>query len=323
MADSNRGVLYGAGAYLMWGLFPLYWPLLAPSGAVEILAHRMMWSLLTVLGILALRRHWRWFAAVLRSPRQLLLLTAAALVITANWGLFIYTVNSGHTLQAALGYFINPLVSVTLGVLVFSERLRRAQWAAVALGAVAVVVLTFDYGAPPWMALGMALTFAGYGVLKKFVRLDGVESLTVETMVMFLPALGYALLLHAAGGGTFGQVSAAHTVLLVGSGLVTAVPLLCFGAAAFRIPLSVLGLLQFIAPVLQFLIGWLVYGEEMPVSRWVGFGFVWVALMVFAADLAIAARRGSRDRAERPAPAAATGPAAEAPVPAACTADRP
>ncbi|MFC7329314.1 EamA family transporter RarD [Marinactinospora rubrisoli] len=310
MSESNRGVLFGASAYLMWGLFPLYWPLLAPSGAVEILAHRMMWSLLTVLGILALRRHWRWFAAVLRNPRQMLLLTGAALMITANWGVFIYTVNSGHTLQAALGYFINPLVSVVLGVVVFSERLRRAQWAAVGLGTVAVAVLTFDYGAPPWMALAMALTFAGYGVLKKFVRLDGVESLTVETIVMFLPALGYTLVLYATGDGTFGQVSAGHTALLVGSGLVTAIPLLCFGAAAFRVPLSMLGLLQFIAPVLQFLIGWLVYGEDMPASRWIGFAFVWAALTVFAVDLAASARRSARGTPPDPAGAAAQAVAA-------------
>lgn len=252
VSELNKGVVYGATAYLLWGLFPLYWPLLAPSGALEILGHRMMWSLLAILVILALRRHWRWLPGVLRQPKQLLILTAAAVCISVNWGVFIYTVNAGHTLQAAFGYFINPLVSVAMGVLVFAERLRRAQWAAVALGVAAVVVLAFDYGSPPWLSLTMAFSFATYGLLKKFVRLDGMESLTIETAVMFLPALGYVLYLQATGAGTFGHVSVPHTLLLVSAGVVTALPLLFFGAAAFRIPLSMIGLLQFSTPVLQF-----------------------------------------------------------------------
>ncbi|GAA3764305.1 chloramphenicol-sensitive protein RarD [Spinactinospora alkalitolerans] len=309
MSELNRGTVYGAGAYLLWGLLPLYWPLVAPpSGSMEILAHRMMWSLLAVLLILLARRHWRWMAGVLRSPRQLLLLAGAAMVISVNWGVFIFTVNAGHTLQAALGYFINPLVSVALGVIVFSERLRRVQWAAVALGALAVVVLAFDYGAPPWMALAMAFSFAAYGLLKKFVKLDGLESLTIETMVMFLPALGFVVALEVMGTGTFGHVSVPHALLLVGSGLVTAVPLLLFGAAAFRIPLSMIGLLQFIAPVLQFLVAWLVFGEEMPVGRWIGFAVVWAALALFAFDMVRNARRGARLRA-----AAAGEPVTEEP----------
>ncbi|GAA3752648.1 EamA family transporter RarD [Salinactinospora qingdaonensis] len=303
MSESNRGVLYGVSAYLLWGLFPLYLPLLSPSSSVEILAQRMVWSLATVGLILAVRRHWRWLLGVVRSPRRLTLLAGAALAISVNWGLFIYTVNSGHTLQAALAYFINPLVSVALGVLVFRERLRRAQWTAVGLGAFAVGVLTVSYGAPPWLSLGMAFSFATYGMLKKFVRLDGTESLMIETTVLFAPALGFLLWLESQGTATFGHVSLGHSLLLAGSGLLTAVPLLLFGLAAYRVPLSVVGLLQFITPTLQFLIGWLVFGEEMVLSRWIGFAVVWAALAVFAVDMVGAARAGavrrSAERAQR------------------------
>ncbi|MDA8368780.1 MAG: EamA family transporter RarD [Nocardiopsaceae bacterium] len=290
MSDYNRGLLFGASAYLMWGFTTLYWPLLSSAGATEILAHRMMWSLLVVLALLAARRHWRWLFDVLRSPRQLLVLAGAAAVIAVNWGVFIYTINSGQASQAALGYFINPLVSVTLGVFIFAEKLRRAQWAAVALGALAVVVLTYAYGAPPWLSLGIAFTFTVYGVLKKFSRLDGLESLTIETLLLFLPAFGYVVYLQATGNGTFTQVSTAHSLLLVGTGVVTALPLLCFGAAAHRVPLSMIGLLQFAVPVMQFLFAWLVFAEELPPSRWAGFAIVWVALAVFAVDMVRSSR---------------------------------
>lgn len=279
----------------MWGLSTLYWPLLSSSGAIEILAHRMVWSLLAVVALLAVGRNWRWIPEVLRTPRQLLILAGAAAVISVNWGSFIYTVNSAHPSQAALGYFINPLVSVTLGVVIFSERLRRPQWVAVALGALAVVVLAYAYGAVPWMSLAMAFSFATYGVLKKFTTLDGVQSLTVETLLMFLPALGYVAFLQSTGQGTFGTTSPTHDLLLVGSGIVTALPLVAFGAAARRIPLTLIGLLQFMVPVMQFLFAWLVFAEELPPSRWVGFAIVWVALAVFAVDLV----RNAGDRDSR------------------------
>ncbi|TQN33095.1 chloramphenicol-sensitive protein RarD [Haloactinospora alba] len=301
MSELNRGVLLGASAYAMWGVSTLYWPLLSSSGAVEILAHRMVWSLLAVVVLLAVGRNWRWISEVLRTPRQLLILAGAAAVISVNWGSFIYTVNSAHPSQAALGYFINPLVSVTLGVVIFSERLRRPQWVAVALGALAVAVLTYAYGAVPWMSLVMASSFATYGVLKKFTTLDGVQSLTVETLLMFLPALGYVAFLQSTGQGTFGAGSPAHDLLLVGSGVVTALPLVAFGAAARRIPLTLIGLLQFMVPVMQFLFAWLVFAEELPPSRWVGFAIVWVALAVFAVDLV----RNAGNRASRPADRAA------------------
>ncbi|PRX99929.1 EamA family transporter RarD [Allonocardiopsis opalescens] len=293
MSESNRGVGYGLAAYICWGLFPLYWPLLEPSGSGEILAHRMLWSLPAVLVLLAVVRNWGWVRGVLRSPRKLALLTASALVITLNWGAFIYAVNSGQTLQAALGYFINPLVSVLFGVVVFRERLRAPQWVAVGLGAVAVGVLTLNVGQPPWLALTMAFSFATYGLLKKFAGVDGTESLTVETAIMFLPALGYILFLQFQGTAAFGHVSVAHTALMVGSGVITALPLVFFGAAAYRVSMTTIGMLQYCAPVLQFLIGWLVFAEEMSTSRWIGFGLVWAALAVFSFDLV---RQGRRHR---------------------------
>ncbi|MUL41901.1 EamA family transporter RarD [Streptomonospora sp. PA3] len=310
MPESNRGVLFGAGAYLMWGLSTLYWPLVSAAGAAEVIAHRMVWSLLTVLAVLALRAHWRWIADLLRRPRRIAVLAGAAAVISLNWGLFVYTVNSGQTSQAALGYFINPLVSVLVGVVFFAERLRRAQVAAVLLGAAAVAVLSLAYGGVPWLSLGMAFSFATYGALKKIAGLDGVESLAAETLVLFLPAAGFIVFLQATGSGTFTGVSAWHTAALVGSGVVTALPLLAFGAAARRVPLSMLGLLQFIVPVMQFLFAWLVFGEEMSPSRWIGFAIVWTALVVFVTDMLRhnargGGRRGAAERSAAPPETAA------------------
>ncbi|MEV6983832.1 EamA family transporter RarD [Sphaerisporangium sp. NPDC051017] len=282
MPDSRRGVLYGIAAYTMWGLFPLYWPLLKPSGAVEILAHRMVWSLVAVLAVLAVRRHWSWFRGLIRQPRKLALLTLAAAVVSVNWGVYIYAVNAGHVVESALGYFINPLVSVLFGVMVFRERLRPWQWVAVGLGALAVIVLTVDYGRPPWIALVLAVSFGTYGLVKKSANVGAAESLTIETLVLLLPALAYLIFLQAQGTSTFGHEGLGHAALLAGAGLVTAVPLMAFTAAAIRVPLTVIGLLQYIAPILQFLCGVLVAHETMPPSRWVGFVIIWLALAVFS-----------------------------------------
>ncbi|QKW40962.1 EamA family transporter RarD [Actinomadura sp. NAK00032] len=264
----------GVGAYVLWGLFPLYWPLLKPAGAGEILAHRIMWSLVAVGAVLAVRRTW---AKVGR--RQMLLLVAAAVVISVNWWTYIYAVNSGRTIEASLGYFINPLISVVFGVVVFRERLRPWQWAAVGLGTIAVVVLTVDYGRPPWIALVLAFAFGVYGLLKKFADMPSAESLAVETAVMFLPALGFVFFLEAQGDAAFGHEGVGNAVLLAGAGVVTAVPLMLFNAAAIRLPMTALGMLQYLAPVLQFAIGFLVQHEEMPPSRWAGFLLVWLALV--------------------------------------------
>ncbi|MEV0972002.1 EamA family transporter RarD [Microtetraspora glauca] len=298
MPESRRGVLYGIAAYAMWGLFPLYWPLLKPAGAIEILAHRMVWSLVAVLAILGVRRHWSWIRTMTR--RQVLLLTLGAVVISTNWGMYIYAVNTGHVVESALGYFINPLVSVLFGVLIFRERLRPWQWAAVGLGMVAVLVLTLDYGRLPWIALVLAASFGTYGLIKKTAQVGAAESLTIETLVLLVPALGYLGFLQMDGAGTFGNHGAAHVALLVGAGLITAVPLLFFSAAAIRVPLTVVGLLQYIAPVLQFLCGVLVAHETMPGSRWAGFAIVWLALSVFTWDSLRAARATRREARTTP-----------------------
>ena len=283
MNEHRRGVAYGVAAYGLWGLFPLYWPLLKPAGAVEILAHRMVWSLAVVVAILAVTRNWAWIRVLRR--RRLCLLTVAALLITLNWGTYIWGVNNAHVVETSLGYFINPLVSVALGVVVLGETLRRLQWVAIGIGAVAVLVLAIDYGRPPWIALVLAVTFGTYGLVKKTAGVGAVEALSVETGVMFLPALAFLGVLQASGDATFGASGGAHAVLLIGAGVVTAIPLLCFGAAANRVPLSTIGLLQYLAPVLQFLIGVLVFGEMMPASRLAGFALVWLALLLLTYDM--------------------------------------
>ncbi len=293
MHDSRRGVWYGIAAYTMWGLFPLYWPLLKPSGAVEILAHRMVWSLVAVVAVLAVRRHWSWFRGL--TGKQLGLLTLAAVIVSANWGTYIYAVNSGHVVESALGYFINPLVSVLFGVVIFRERLRPWQWVAVGLGTAAVLILTLDYGRLPWVALVLAVSFGTYGLIKKTAQVGAAESLTIETLVLLLPALAYLIFLELNGTGTFGHGSAGHALLLAGAGVITAVPLLCFTAAAIRVPLTVIGLLQYIAPTLQFLCGVLIAHETMPASRWAGFAVVWLALSVFTWDGLRAARAARRE----------------------------
>jgi chloramphenicol-sensitive protein RarD len=296
MPDLRRGVLFGIAAYTMWGLFPLYWPLLKPSGAVEILAHRMVWSLIAVAAVLLVRRHWSWIRELAGQPRKLALLTLAAIVVTLNWGTYIYAVNSGHVVESALGYFINPLVSVLFGVVLLRERLRPLQWLAVGFGALAVLVLTLDYGRLPWIALTLAVSFGVYGLVKKKANVAATEGLAVETVVLLLPALGYLVFLQADGEATFAQYGVWHALLLAGAGIITAAPLICFGAAAIRVPLSTMGLLQYIAPVLQFACGVLIAKETMPSSRWIGFSIVWLALAIFTYDSIRAARQSARAR---------------------------
>ncbi len=298
MEDVRRGTAYGAAAYLLWGLFPLYWPLLEPAGAVEILAHRIVWSLVVVLGILAVQRNWSWLQPLLRDRRAAWSLLLASVLIAGNWCLYIYGVNNDHVVETSLGYFINPVVTVLIGVLVLSERLRTTQWVAVGLGAVAVVVLAIDYGRPPWISLGLAFSFAIYGLLKKQVgaTVGAVQSLTVETTLLFLPALAWLLLLEADGSGQFGHGGVGSSLMLASAGVATAIPLLFFASAARRVPLTVLGLLQYLAPVLQFLTGVLLYNEPMPASRLAGFALVWAALVILTVD-SLRHRRQVRRRA--------------------------
>ncbi|MCQ4081281.1 EamA family transporter RarD [Streptomyces sp. RB6PN25] len=276
----------------MWGLVPLFWPLLEPASAIEILANRMVWSLAAVaLIVLALHR-WAWIRELLRQPRRLGLIAIAATVISVNWGFYIYGVNSGQVVETSLGYFINPLVTICFGVLVLRERLRPVQWAAVGIGAGAVAVLAIGYGRLPWIALILAFSFGTYGLVKKKIGLGGIESLAAETAVQFLPALAYLLILGSTGRNTFTHYGAGHAALLVACGVVTALPLVCFGAAAVRVPLTTLGLLQYLAPVLQFLCGLLYFHEAMPPERWAGFALVWLALVMLTYDALRTARRG-------------------------------
>jgi chloramphenicol-sensitive protein RarD len=279
MSHLRSGLAAGVGAYLLWGLFPLYWPLLEPAAPVEILAHRIAWSLLFLVALLAVGAGFAWIRTLGR--RRALLLALAAALVTVNWGVFIYAVNSDHVVEASLGYFINPLVSVALGVFVLGERLEPHQKVAIGIAAVAVLLLAIDYGRPPWIALTLAFSFGIYGLVKKRAGVDGAQSLAYETALLAPVAVAYIVFLELDGSGTmFGQ-DAGHVALLAGGGVTTAVPLVLFGIAAIRVPLTTLGLLQYLAPTLQFLIGVLVYSEPMPASRLAGFALVWVALSVF------------------------------------------
>ncbi|WP_299535039.1 EamA family transporter RarD [uncultured Streptomyces sp.] len=320
-SEQRAGLLSGASAYVMWGLVPLFWPLLEPSGAVEILAHRMVWSLGVVGVALLVLRRWSWIGVLLRDPRRLGLIAVAAAVITVNWGVYIWAVNNGQVVEASLGYFINPLVTIAIGVLLLGERLRTAQWIAVATGAAAVLVLAVGYGRPPWISLVLAFSFATYGLAKKKVGMGGLESLAAETAVLFVPALGYLLWLGGTGDSTFTVGGADHAVLLAATGLVTAIPLVAFGAAAIRVPLSTLGLLQYLAPVFQFGLGIAYFHEEMPPERWAGFALVWVALSLLTWDALRTARRNRGAAIRLAAVAAAAGVTAAPPEPGTADAD--
>lgn len=294
MPDNRRGLVFGALAYTLWGTFPLYWTLLEPAGAIEVLAHRVLWSLLTMLLVLALARRVRHLRALLRDRRQLLLLGAAAVVISVNWGGYIWGVNNGHVVETSLGYFINPLVTVLMGVFIIGERLRRLQWVAMGIAAVAVVALTLELGRPPWVALLLAFSFGSYGLAKKKANAGAVESLALETLVIAPVALGYILFLGSQGQSTFGTEGAGHALLLVSTGLITAVPLICFGAAATRVSMTTIGLLQYLAPTLQFALGVFFFDEAMPPVRLAGYCLVWLALVIFTFEAVTHRRRQLR-----------------------------
>ncbi|WP_329118751.1 EamA family transporter RarD [Streptomyces sp. NBC_01465] len=315
ITGERAGFLNGVAAYVMWGLVPLFWPLLKPSGAMEILAHRMVWSLGVVAIALLVMRRWAWIGELIRQPKRVGLIAIAAAVISVNWGGYIWAVNNGRVVEASLGYFINPLVTIAMGVLILGERLRPAQWIAVATGASAVLVLAIGYGQPPWISLMLAFSFATYGLVKKKVNLGGIESLAAETAIQFLPALAYLLFLGASSDATFG--TPAHGALLASTGIVTAIPLVCFGAAAIRVPLSTLGLLQYLAPVFQFGLGILYFHEAMPPERWAGFALVWLALSILTWDALRNAHRNRAEAARLSALASATDPATVSREPAA------
>ena len=282
VSQYRLGFLAAVGAYFLWGLFPLYWPLLEPAKPVEILAHRMAWSLIFLVVVLATSGGFRWARTL--GARRARLLALAAVLVTINWGTFIYAVNSHHVVEVSLGYFINPLVTVALAVVVLSERLRARQWVAVGIAAAGVVVLAVDYGRPPWIALTVAFSFGFYGLIKNRVGIGGIQSLAVETAVLFPVALAYIVALQLTGGGTLTSEGGGHVALLALGGPVTAIPLMLFGAAAVRIPLSTIGILQYLGPIIQFGIGVGIRGEPMPPARLAGFALVWVAIIAFMGD---------------------------------------
>lgn len=289
------GTLCAVGAYTLWGLVPLYWPLLDPAAPLEVLGHRVVWTLLFVAGLLLLTRGWGAVASSLADRRVRRLLAAATVLVTINWGVFIWAVTNGYVLESSLGYFINPLVSVLLGVLILGERLRPLQWWAVGLAALGVLVITIGYGRPPLVSLALALSFGLYGLAKKRAGVDAIPSLAIETGFAAPVALGYLIWLQAVGAGTLLSQGTSHLLLLMGAGIITAVPLLLFGAAAIRIPLTRLGILQYIGPVLQFLLGLFVFHETITTTRWAGFLLVWAALALFTAD-AVRMQRGAWDQ---------------------------
>lgn len=288
------GLLFGVGAYGMWGLFPAFFPLLKPAGAVEVLAHRIIWSFVLMVVVVAVVRRLGDLRAIDR--RTWLLLIAAAALISVNWVIYVYAVNNGHVVDAALGYFINPLVSVALGLLVFRERLNRWQVCALVIALVAVVVLTVNVGAPPVIGLGLALSFGLYGAVKKTVPTDPRVSVGVEAGLAAPFAVAYVVVLQVNGQGTFTGHGAGHVVLMILAGVLTALPLLLFAAAAQRLALVTLGLLFYMTPAMQLSWGVLVGHEPMPPARWLGFALIWTALAVFTVD---AVRRARAER--RPA----------------------
>jgi chloramphenicol-sensitive protein RarD len=288
MADSGShrsGVACAVAAFLMWGLFPLYWKPLSAVPAIEVVAHRTFWGLVSVAVWITLQRRWREVRDVAARPRTLLVLTGSATLIALNWLLYIWAVTHGHVMESSLGYFINPLVNVLLGVLVLRERLGRVQRVAVALATAGVAVLTVGYGRFPWIALGLAVSFALYGLARKLVAADAVVGLLYETMILAPIAAGYLGILAARGTGALGHRGPAVDVLLVLAGVVTAVPLVLFTVGARRLPLSTVGLIQYISPSCQFLLAVLLYREPFTAAHAATFACIWAALALLTWDL--------------------------------------
>ncbi|MDJ0321193.1 EamA family transporter RarD [Pseudarthrobacter sp. PS3-L1] len=293
--DTKAGVGFGIGAYGLWGLLPLYFFILQPAGSVEIVANRVVWSLIFCAGLLTLTHSWGAMAKAFRDRSVLGTLALAAGLIAVNWLTYTYGVTTGQAVEAALGYFINPLVSVLLGVFVLKEKLRPLQWSAVVIGFVAVGVLTVSYGKLPWIALTLAFSFGLYGFVKKRVgpKVDALTSLSVETVVL-APLAGLTMIVLAVNGtATLTTNGTGHFWIMAASGIITAVPLLLFGASARRLPMTTIGLLQYIAPILQFIVALVVFREDMPAERWIGFGIVWLALVVLTVDMLAVTRRNA------------------------------
>jgi chloramphenicol-sensitive protein RarD len=280
----NKGFWYAVGAYFTWGLFPMYWKALQQVPALQLLGHRIVWSFLFLIILVILLRQGKSFRAEIASPRILILYGVAAVFLAINWLTYVWAVNAGYIVETSLGYFINPLLSMLLGVVILHERLRTFQWIPVGLAAAGVLYLTFAYGNFPWIGLTLALSFGIYGFIKKVAPLGSLHGVTLETMLLFIPAMLYLLYAGSAGEGVFLHTGVLPDLLMIGAGVVTAIPLLMFAAATQRISLFLVGVLQYIAPTMYFLIGVLVYGEPLTAERLTGFAIIWIALILFAVE---------------------------------------
>ncbi len=280
----SLGLLYGVSAYTLWGLFPIYWPLLKPANSLEIVSHRAVWTLVFCFIILALTKTLKSTLSLLKHPKIVGGLFLGSILISINWIIYIYAANNEHVVEASLGYYINPIVVIATGVIVLKEKMRPLQWLAVAIATLGVAVLTIDYGRLPWIALGLALSWGSYGLVKKQLGLGALEGLSIETLLSGGFYLAYLIWLGNKGEGHF-TYSLTLTLLLIGGGAVTAIPLLLFNGSTNRLPLTLIGLLQYITPTIQFCIGVWYYNEEMSTARWVGFLIIWAALMSLAIDL--------------------------------------
>ena len=284
MTKINKGLLFGVSAYIIWGLLPLYWKLVEEAGAYEILAHRGIWSLLICVSLLALRKQLKSAYEMVRSSRTFSLLFLASGLLTINWGVYIWSVTVNRVVEAALGYYITPLINVTFGVLLLREKLRPAQWIAVALAAAGVVILTLGYGSLPWIALVLAISWGSYSLIKKSLNLGALETLTLETLFAFLPNLVFLLIIQGNGSAEFGSTWTI-SILLFGAGAATVIPLLLFNGSTTRLPLSTVGLLQYITPTIMFFIGIFINDEDISMTKVLGFAFIWLALAVLSRDI--------------------------------------
>ncbi|KRO33288.1 MAG: permease [Actinobacteria bacterium BACL2 MAG-121220-bin52] len=284
MTKFNKGLLFGVSAYIIWGLLPLYWKLVEEAGAYEILAHRGIWSLLICVSLLALRKQLKSAYEMVRSSRTFSLLFLASGLLTINWGVYIWSVTVNRVVEAALGYYITPLINVTFGVLLLREKLRPAQWIAVALAAAGVVILTLGYGSLPWIALVLAISWGSYSLIKKSLNLGALETLSLETLFAFLPNLVFLLIIQGNGSAEFGSTWTI-SILLFGAGAATVIPLLLFNGSTTRLPLSTVGLLQYITPTIMFFIGIFINDEDISMTKVIGFAFIWLALAVLSRDL--------------------------------------
>jgi chloramphenicol-sensitive protein RarD len=285
----NKGILYGIGAYALWGFFPIYWKLLQDVSALELIGHRIAWSFLMLLAVIFIARQWTEFRSALNT-RTFLIYSVASVLIGGNWLMYVWAVNAGHIVETSLGYFINPLLSVFLGLLILREKLRPAQWVPILIAFAGVTYLTVTFGRLPWIALTLAFSFGFYGLMKKLAPLSSLHGLTLETGILFLPALAYMIVLEINGTAAFLHTGLIPDLLMIGAGVVTTIPLLMFASAAKRIPLTTVGVLQYLAPTIQFLIGVFVYQEPFDRTRLIGFSLVWLALIIFWVENYLASR---------------------------------